>query len=67
MKTYFIAGAIALLALSGCSAEGVYNSRQSSEQTECRKQPPPADQECLQRTKKTYDEYMREREEALKD
>ncbi len=52
MNIYSIASAIPLMALCGCSAKGVYNSRQSSEHIECRKQPPPADQECLEHTHK---------------
>ena len=67
MNIYSIAYVIPLMALCGCSAKGVYNARPSSELIECRKQPPAADQKCLEQIHKTYDKYMREREEALKD
>jgi hypothetical protein len=51
--------------LTGCSNSSIYNGIQASNQFECSKLPPSQYDECMQTTDKSYDEYERERKEAL--
>ncbi len=57
---------ILLLGVAGCSNKGMYDNLRIHQRHQCLEEPPPASVECLQRTNKSFEEYKREREEALK-
>lgn len=63
-KTVFIA--LALITLTACSNKAVYNNIQLNQRNKCLKEPPALYDECVKRTEKSYEQYQREREEALK-
>ena len=56
---------LALLVLLGCSNRGAYEGIRASSRFECSKLPPSQYDECMERAGKSYDEYERERQEAL--
>ncbi len=56
---------LALLVLVGCSNRGIYGGIQASNRNECSKLPPSQYDECMENTNRSYDEYERERKEAL--
>lgn len=56
---------LVLLVLVGCSNRGVYEGIQTSNRNECSKLPPSQYDECMENANKSYDEYERERKEAL--
>jgi hypothetical protein len=58
---------LVLLALAGCSNKGVYEGIQTSNRNECFKLPPSQYDECMEDASKSYDEYERERKEALSE
>ena len=51
--------------IAGCSSRGAYESIQTSSRFECSKLPPSQYDECMKNADKSYDEYERERKEAL--
>lgn len=53
--------------LAGCSNRGVYEGVQASKRIECSKYPLSEYDECMENANKSYDEYERERKEALGD
>lgn len=59
--------ALAIFVLVGCSNKAVYDNTRLHLRNECHKQQlsPSGYQKCLERADKTYEEYQREREEAL--
>lgn len=63
-KRLFIA--LTLCALTACSNKAVYDNIQLNQRNKCLKEPPALYEECIKRTEKSYEEYQREREEALK-
>ena len=61
-KGHFI---VMLLIFSGCTNKGVYEQIQTNNRVECGKLSPSQYEECVQRASKRYDEYERERQDAL--
>lgn len=57
---------IGVVCLVGCSNKGMYDNLRIHQRNKCLEEPPPASVECLQRTNKSFEEYQRERQEALK-
>jgi hypothetical protein len=55
------------LALTGCTQKNLYNSIEGHHRHQCKMQPPPLDQECLQAPKKSHEDYLKEREEILRE
>lgn len=53
--------------ITGCTNSGSFESMQLSNRFECSKQPPPLYDECVNRYKESYDQYERERKEAMGD
>tara|TARA_R110002073_G_scaffold125486_9_gene270046 strand:- start:429 stop:656 length:228 start_codon:yes stop_codon:yes gene_type:complete len=53
------------LTVTACSNRGVYEGIQASNQFECSKLPPTQYDECMQRANTPYQEYERNRTEAL--
>lgn len=56
---------IFLIAITGCSNRGAYEGVQTGSRVECSKLPPPQYDECMENANKSYDQYAREREEAI--
>jgi hypothetical protein len=56
-----------LLLLVGCSTKGNYEAIQVGQRNECLKQRPGQYDECMGKTNKSYEEYERERKEALEE
>ena len=63
MKIYLVI-LIALL-VGACSNKAVYDNFQLNNRNDCAKLPPSQYEECMERASKSYDEYERERKEAL--
>ena len=57
---------LVLLVLAGCSNRGVYGGIQTSNRIECLELPPSQYDECMEDANRSYDEYERERKEALR-
>ncbi|MBW8190354.1 hypothetical protein K0504_04835 [Neiella marina] len=53
------------IALAGCSHQSWYDGIQTSKRNDCMKLPQSEADQCLNETNKTYQEYERERQEAL--
>ena len=51
--------------ITGCTNRGAYESIQARNKFECSKRPPSQYDECMKNANKTYDEYKRERKEAM--
>lgn len=56
-----------LSAISACSNKAIYDNLLMYQRDECRKQPPSAYDECMERTKITYQEYQRKRRELVQE
>ena len=55
-----------LFVLAACSNRGIYGGLQASKRNECSKQLPQSEyNECMEDANRSYDEYERERKEAL--
>ncbi len=55
------------LALTGCTQKNLYNSIEGRHRHKCKTLPPPLDQECLEAPQKSYEDYLNEREEILRE
>jgi hypothetical protein len=53
------------LALTSCGTANWYQGAKASGESQCRKQPPSAYEECMRGYDKTYNEYQKQREEAI--
>jgi hypothetical protein len=53
------------LIIAGCSNRGAYEGIQASNRSECTELPVSQYEECVNSTNKPYDEYERERKEAI--
>ncbi|SEQ13521.1 hypothetical protein SAMN03080615_00583 [Amphritea atlantica] len=53
--------------ITGCTNSGSFESIQLSNRLECSKLPPSQYDECVNRYNKSYDQYERERKEAMGD
>lgn len=64
-----ISGLTLLLGLcalgSACSNQQAYEAVQSNRLHECEKMPPTAAEKCRQQHSQSYEDYQRDREEAL--
>ncbi len=58
---------LVLLVLVGCSNRGTYGGIQTGSRNECSILPPSQYDECMENASKSYDEYDRERKEALSE
>lgn len=56
---------ISLIILVGCSNRGAYEGIQAGNRFECSKLPPSQYDECMKNANKSYEEYERERKEAI--
>jgi hypothetical protein len=56
---------LVLLFLCGCSYRGAYEGIQAGNRNECYKLPLAQYDECMRKANKSYDEYERERKEAM--
>ncbi len=52
---------LATWCLAGCSHRAVYENLQITQREHCARGPASQYEECLQRSRQTYDEYERER------
>jgi len=66
MRIRCVAAVFAAVMMAGCSNRQVYDAAQSSQRIQCSKLPEWQYDECMDRTGKSYDEYLREREAAGK-
>ena len=55
------------IVLAGCTQKNLYNSIEGHHRHQCKMQPPPLDQECLEAPRKSHDDYIKEREEILRE
>jgi hypothetical protein len=53
------------LLLASCSTANWYQGAKASGEAECRKQPPSQYEECMRSYDKTYNEYTKQRDEAI--
>lgn len=56
---------IFLIIIVGCSNRGTYEGIQAGNRLECSKLPPSQYDECMKNANKPYEEYERERKEAI--
>lgn len=57
--------ALTVLAITGCSSRQIYDSVQYNQRNECMKLPGSQYDECMERVNKPFDQYEKERNEAL--
>lgn len=67
MKSGLFIFLIVGLVLTGCTQKNLYNSIEGHNRHDCKMQPPPLDQECLEAPQKSYEDYQKEREEILSE
>ncbi|PHR65787.1 hypothetical protein LG272_04440 [Pseudidiomarina marina] len=53
------------LLINGCTYRGAYQEMQREQLRQCVEEQGIPYHECLERTNKSYDEYMRERQEVI--
>jgi|GEM_PF-3484168 hypothetical protein len=58
---------VSLTLFSGCTYRGAYHEMQREQLRQCVEEQGIPYHECLERTNKSYDEYMRERQEVIND
>lgn len=56
---------VLLLLVTACSNRAVYENMHIHQRNECLKVQPSVYEECMEGQNKSYEEYQREREEAL--
>jgi len=67
-RTKLIMGIGFFLVLAGCSNQQTYEGLQMSARNECAKSPNQVQyNECMERTKMSYEEYERKRKEQAND
>ena len=64
IKTGAILMTVLFLSAAACSNKAIYMNAQTNLRTECHKGPMSQYQECMARTSRSYEEYLRDREEA---
>lgn len=64
LRSPLVVGGLLLLAgVAGCTSQAWYESARASAELECQRQPAGAYEECMSRvSKKSYEDYRRERE-----
>ncbi|MBV2129300.1 hypothetical protein [Arsukibacterium indicum] len=55
-----------LLGITGCSNKGVYQDLQRNKRNECLQLPQAEYDKCMQTMEMSYEEYERQRQQALK-
>lgn len=65
MNQYVVSLLAAAFFLSACSQRAVYEGIRTDQRWQCDREPLSQQQECRERTSKTYTEYERERQELL--
>ncbi len=55
-----------VLTVFGCSNRAIYENAQINQRDRCLKLPPGQYDECMEKVNKSYDDYEKERQEALK-
>ena len=65
MKNHTLLIMLSVLIIAGCSSRQIYDSFQYEQRNECMKLPGSQYDECLERVNKPFDQYERERNEAL--
>ncbi|MEM7563010.1 MAG: hypothetical protein AAF353_08175 [Pseudomonadota bacterium] len=58
---------LVLFSLSGCSNKAIYDNIQINQRNKCVEEPADDYFDCIDRTRKTYAEYLKEREALLKE
>jgi len=56
---------LAAFSVFGCSKKAIYDNVQMHNRQQCARLPPSQYEDCMEDAEKTYEEYRREREEAL--
>ncbi|MCF6252859.1 MAG: hypothetical protein L3J75_16560 [Methylococcaceae bacterium] len=54
---------LVMIGIAGCSNKAIYDKFRLDERNKCAKEPPPTYFECIEHTKKSYEEYERERKD----
>lgn len=57
MKTLAILGVV-LTTVSGCSSRAVFENAQHNNRNKCQRLPPTQYDDCMERARQTYDEYL---------
>ena len=61
-RTRLLSALLASLLLAGCSTRAWYEGARASAESECRRQPPGAYEDCMRRVnRQTYEDYEKER------
>lgn len=61
-RTRLLSAFLASLLLAGCSTRAWYEGSRASAESECRRQPPGAYEDCMRRVnRQTYEDYEKER------
>lgn len=61
-RTLLLSALLALLPLAGCSTRAWYEGARASAESECRRQPPGAYEDCMRRVnRQSYEDYEKER------
>ena len=58
---------LSIIFIQACSSRGVYDSTQYSERIKCLEAPNSEYDECMERTRESYDIYKEKRDEVVKD
>lgn len=68
MKTKFMLAALAAIVFAGtgCSNKAVYQNLQLNKKQECRRLPVTEYDECMRGMDQSYEEYERQRQQAIK-
>lgn len=56
---------LAMICLSGCGRQGVYDNIQMDNKRRCESVPVPEYQDCIDASSQSYEEYERQRQELL--
>ena len=65
MKIIFVFTLVAV-SISACSHQSYYDGLQERERIMCRQVPPSEYQDCIKQQEKSYSEYEKQREDAIK-
>ncbi len=61
-RTLLLSALLSSLLLAGCSTRAWYEGARASAESECRRQPPGAYEDCMRRVnRQTYEDYEKER------
>lgn len=57
---------LSVMFLQSCGSRQVYDALQHSQKQRCQNLPPSEYSECMERASQSYDNYRRERDEAIR-